>query len=284
MEPNVVTKVVTDEVGITAKVINGLENFAFNRGIDLLEAIIIFIVGYVICRYIRQGIIKILEKGKLDPSARSFVSEIAFFFCLAIVTIIALSTAGVAAGTLAAAFGGIGLAIGLGIKDNIGNVASGIFILIFRPFSVGDYIAVGTNQGTVVDIRIMYTEISTMGNQMIVIPNSSLTNSVIMNYSSFNTRNLQFNIGVGYGTDLAHCIELLKEVFHENKYVMNKDDIAIYVNGLGDSSINIYIRATVLSEDYFTAQNELYIAIKKKLDDAGIDIPFPQVVVHQAKD
>ena len=141
---------------------------------------------------------------------------------------------------------------------------------------MGDYIAVGTNQGTVVDIRIMYTEISTMGNQMIVIPNSSLTNSVIMNYSSFNTRNLQFNIGVGYGTDLAHCIELLKEVFHENKYVMN--------NGLGDSSINIYIRATVLSEDYFTAQNELYIAIKKKLDDAGIDIPFPQVVVHQAKD
>lgn len=101
MEPNVVTKVVTDEVGITAKVINGLENFAFNRGIDLLEAIIIFIVGYVICRYIRQGIIKILEKGKVDPSARSFVSEIAFFFCLAIVTIIALSTAGVAAGTLA---------------------------------------------------------------------------------------------------------------------------------------------------------------------------------------
>lgn len=189
-----------------------------------------------------------------------------------------------AAGTLAAAFGGIGLAIGLGLKDNIGNVASGIFILIFRPFSVGDYIAVGTNQGTVVDIRIMYTEISTMGNQMIVMPNSSLTNSVIMNYSSFNTRNLQFNIGVGYGTDLAHCIELLKEVFHENKYVMNKDDIAIYVNGLGDSSINIYIRATVLSEDYFTAQNELYIAIKKKLDDAGIDIPFPQVVVHQAKD
>lgn len=78
MEPNVVTKVVTDEVGITAKVINGLENFAFNRGIDLLEAIIIFIVGYVICRYIRQGIIKILEKGKVDPSARTFVSEIAF--------------------------------------------------------------------------------------------------------------------------------------------------------------------------------------------------------------
>ena len=117
MEPNVVTKVVTDEVGITAKVINGLENFAFNRGIDLLEAIIIFIVGYVICRYIRQGIIKILEKGKVDPSARTFVSEIAFFFCLAIVTIIALSTAGVAAGTLAAAFGGIGLAIGLGLKD-----------------------------------------------------------------------------------------------------------------------------------------------------------------------
>lgn len=91
----------------------------------------------------------------------------------------ALSAAGVAPATLAAAFGGIGLAIGLGLKDNIGNVASGIFILIFRPFRVGDYIKVGDSEGSVVDIRVMYTEISTLGNQMIVIPNSRLTDSVI---------------------------------------------------------------------------------------------------------
>lgn len=230
METNAVTKVVTDEISITAKFMSDLKIFALTKGIDLVEAIILFIVGYIICRYIRKAVEHILDKSNVDPSAKTFISEIIFFFCLAIVSIVALGTAGVAAGTLAAAFGGIGLAIGLGLKDNIGNVASGIFILIFRPFRVGDYIQVGTSQGTVTDIRIMYTLISTLGNQMIVIPNSSLINSVIKNYSAFETRNLEFTFDVGYSTNLPECIALLKKIFTEDDYVLNKDSLPIYVN------------------------------------------------------
>ena len=132
METNAVTKVVTDEISITAKFMSDLKMFALTKGIDLVEAIILFIVGYIICRYVRKAVEHILDKSNVDPSAKTFISEIIFFFCLAIVSIVALGTAGVAAGTLAAAFGGIGLAIGLGLKDNIGNVASGIF----TPFSI----------------------------------------------------------------------------------------------------------------------------------------------------
>ena len=284
MGTNAVTKVVTDEIGITEKFMTDLKAFALTKGLDVVEAVILFVVGYMICLYIRKAAEHILERSNVDPSAKTFISEIIFFFCLAIVTIVALGTAGVAAGTLAAAFGGIGLAIGLGLKDNISNVASGIFILIFRPFKVGDYIQVGNNQGTVTDIRIMYTLVSTLSNQMIVMPNSSLINSVIKNYSAFDTRNLEFTFDVGYGTNLTECIALLKKVFSENAYVMNKEKLPIYVSGMAESSIRIYVRAQVERTKYFEAQNDLYIKVKEALDHAGIEIPFPQVVVHRAAD
>lgn len=283
MEPNVVTKVVTDELSITTRFMNGIKEFAMTRGIDFLEAIIIFIVGYIICRYIRRAADHILDKSHVDPSAKTFIEEIIFFFCLAIVAIVALGTAGVGNGTLAAAFGGIGLAIGLGLKDNIGNVASGIFILIFRPFQVGDYIQVDNNQGTVTDISIMYTMLSTLGNQKIVIPNSSLTSKVIKNFSSNDIRNVEMTLDVGYDTDLKQCVSLLRDLFTHNAYVIDKDKLTVYVSGMADSSIKVYVRAPVERTKYFEAQNELYIEVKEAFDKAGIDIPFPQLVIHQEK-
>lgn len=283
MEPSVVTKVVTDELSITTRFMNGLKELAMTRGIDFLEALIIFIIGYIICRYIRRAVAHILEKSEVDPSAKTFIEEIIFFLCLAIVVLVALGTAGVGTGTLAAAFGGMGLAIGLGLKDNIGNVASGIFILIFRPFRVGDYIQVASNQGTVTEISIMYTMLSTLGNQRIVIPNSSLTSSVIKNFSAYDTRNLEMTFDVGYDTDLKSCVELLKKIFTEDAYVVDKEKLTIYVSGMADSSIRIYVRVAVERAKYYEAQNDLYIRVKEAFDAAGIDIPFPQLVVHQAE-
>ena len=283
MEPNVVTKVVTDELSITTRFMDGIKEFAMTRGIDFLEGIIIFIVGYIICRYIRRAADHILDKSHVDPSAKTFIEEIVFFFCLAIVAIVALGTAGVGNGTLAAAFGGIGLAIGLGLKDNIGNVASGIFILIFRPFQVGDYIQVDSYQGNVTDISIMYTMLSTLGNQKIVIPNSSLTSKVIKNFSSNDIRNVEMTLDVGYDTDLKQCVSLLRDLFTHNAYVIDKDKLTVYVSGMADSSIKVYVRAPVERTKYFEAQNELYIEVKEAFDKAGIDIPFPQLVIHQEK-
>ena len=266
METNAVTKVVTDEISITAKFIGDMKMFVLNKGMDIVEAIILFCIGYIICRYIRKVVEHILDRSKVDPSAKTFISDIIYFFCLAIVTIVALGTAGVAAGTLAAAFGGIGLAMGLGLKDNIGNVS------------------IGGAQGTVKEIRIMYTNVATLSNQMIVFPNSKLISSVITNYSAFETRNLEFTFDVGYDTDLRKCIALLKEVFTANDYVLDKENLAIFVNSMAESSIKIYVRAQVDRVKYFDAQNDLYIKVKEAFDEAGIDIPFPQVVIHQAKD
>lgn len=283
MDQNVVTKVVTDEIDITTRFIQGMTEFALTKGVDLIEAILIFLMGYVVCRYIRRVAEHILTKSDVDPSAKTFIEEIIFFFCLAIVAIVALGTAGVGNGTLAAAFGGIGLAIGLGLKDNIGNVASGIFILIFRPFQVGDYIQIGTSQGTVVSISIMYTILSTLGNQRIVVPNSSLTKTVIKNFSTNDIRNLEYTFDVGYDTDLKACVDLLRKVFTESDYVIEKEKLAVYVSEMAESSIRIYVRASVDRTKYYDALNAMYIQVKESFDAAGIDIPYPQVVVHKAE-
>ena len=277
MSGNVVEKVVNNELDMTAGLISGVKNFAVTKGVDIFQAIIIFSIGYMICCWLRGVVRRLLARSNVEPSAISFISEIIFFLCLAGVIIMALSAAGVAPATLAAAFGGIGLAIGLGLKDNIGNVASGIFILIFRPFRVGDYIKVGDSEGSVVDIRVMYTEISTLGNQMIVIPNSRLTDSVIKNYSFFETRNIEFTFDVAYDTDL-------QKLFSADAYVLNGAELPIYVSSMGESSIRIYVRAQVERSKYNEAQNHLYIKVKNAFDEAGIEIPFPQLVVHHARD
>ena len=276
MSENVVEKVVNNELDMTAGLISGVKNFAVTKGVDIFQAIIIFSIGYMICCWLRGVVRRLLARSNVEPSAISFISEIIFFLCLAGVIIMALSAAGVAPATLAAAFGGIGLAIGLGLKDNIGNVASGIFILIFRPFR--------DSEGSVVDIRVMYTEISTLGNQMIVIPNSRLTDSVIKNYSFFETRNIEFTFDVAYDTDLAKCVELLQKLFSADAYVLNGAELPIYVSSMGESSIRIYVRAQVERSKYNEAQNHLYIKVKNAFDEAGIEIPFPQLVVHHARD
>lgn len=281
---NAVSQAVNAELDWTGQLLNNLKDVALARGMDWITAILIFIIGYIICRYIRRGARHLLESSNVDPSARSFISEIIFFFFLSIVVLFALGTAGFNAGTLAATFGGIGLAIALGLKDNIGNVASGIFILIFKPFRLGDYIKTSAGEGTVKDIRIMYTVLSTLGNQMIVIPNSALISSPIKNYSYSDVRNLEYTFGVGYDTDLRSCLSLLQKIFSESPYVLDKEGITIYISEMAASSINIYARAPVERTKFYEAQNEIYIAVKAAFDQEGIDIPFPQLVIHTDSD
>lgn len=273
---------VTAGIDWTERFLNGLTTLLHTKGIDFLEALIIFSVGYFLCQGIRKLVHRILVRSRVEVTAINFITEMAYFFSLVIVLIVALGTAGVNPSALAAGFGAIGLAIGLGLKDNIGNVASGIFLLIFQPLRVGDYIEVGAYEGTVRAVRIMYTEIATLGNQMIVIPNSKLTTSTIKNYSRFDTRNIEFTFDVGYDTDLPACISLIQKVINGSDYVLNKFHFPIYVSEMASSSIRIYTRISVKRDIYYEAQNALYIEIKKALDQANIDIPFPQLVIHQS--
>lgn len=283
MEEQIVEQVGEKTADWTARVWDRLIDFALTKGPEVAAALIIAAVGYMICRWIRRVVFNVLTQSSVESSAVTFITELLYFFCLTIVAVMALGTLGFSTTSISAALGGIGLGIGLALKDKISNVASGIFILIFQPFRVGDYIDAGGYSGTVANIRIMHTEVRTTGNQMVIVPNLTMTSNVIVNYSYLDTRNIEFTIGVGYGTDLRQCVSLMRETLVSSEYVLNKEDLPIYVKEFADSSINIYARAEVKRSEYFQAMNELNIRLKEALDQAGIDIPFPQLVVHQAE-
>jgi small conductance mechanosensitive channel len=275
---------VAEKISLTEQFLAKVKDFLSNQGVDILEAIIVFIIGYLICKEIKYLMKKFMARSKVDPSARSFIIEAVYFICLLFVAVTALGMAGISTTSLAAALGGIGLAIGLAMRDNFSNVASGLFILVFRPFNVGDYISVNGVEGTVTAILIMYTRVRTLGNQMIVLPNNSLTNNVIKNYSYYDTRNLEITVDVGYDTDLKQAMTLLQTIFDKSPYVVEKDRTTIYISEMADSSIRIYTRSAVRASYYYEARSAIFTEIKEVLDKAGIDIPFPQLVIHQAKD
>lgn len=281
---NAVGQTVTDQVSLTEKFLNNFRTFAETRGIDIAEAIIVFIIGYIICREIKKWVKHLLGKSNIDPTAIGFITEMIYFISLVIVLVISLEVAGLSTSSLVAALGGMGIAIGLALQDNFSNVASGIFILLFRPFNVGDYISAVNIEGTVVEISIMYTRLQTLGNQMIVIPNKTITGNIIKNYSHFNLRNLELTVDVSYDTPLPQCLELLKKVLAENPYVQNKENVTLHISEMADYSIRIYTRCEVNTSEYFAARTDIFIKIKEAFDRVGIEMPYPQVVVHHTKE
>ncbi len=261
-----------------------LENLAqqfVSRAFDIAIALLIGAVGFFVCRWIRKILHRILTRADVEHSVITFITDGVYYLLLLIVFLMALGTLGVSTTTLSAAMGGIGLGIGLALKDKASNVASGIFILLFHPYRVGDYVTMAGYGGTVKSIRIMYTELLTLGNQLVIIPNSTATATVVVNYSALDVRNIEFQIGVGYGTNLTECVRIMQETILKSPYVTQPDSLKIYVDNLSDSAITVYARIGVARETYYDARHALYIDIKNALDRAGIDIPYPQMVVHQ---
>ena len=248
---------------------------------EMVAALFILTIGFFVCRFVRKLLLRLLTRTDVEHSAITFITESVYYLLLLIVFLMALGTLGVSTATLSAAMGGIGLGIGLALKDKASNVASGIFILLFHPYRVGDYVTMAGYGGTVRSVRIMYTELLTLGNQLVVIPNSTATTSVVVNYSAQEVRNIEFQIGVGYNTNLTECVRLIRDVISQSPYVERPEDAKIYVDNLGDSAITVYARVGVDRTSYYDARSALYTDIKAALDRAGIDIPYPQMEVHQ---
>ena len=278
-----VDRTVTHQITMTERILDKIQHFAETKGLDIVMAIVVLVIGYIVSREIKVWTRNILKRSNIDPNAIGFITEIVYFISLLFVMTIVFGMLGISTSSLIAALGGIGLAIGLALKDNFSNVASGIFILIFRPFNVGDYIVANGVEGTVVEIAIIYTKIRTLGNQMIAVPNNTMTSSIIKNYSHYDLRNLELVFDVGYDSDLRSCLHLIREELIKNTYVQDKEQITVYISEMADSSIRIYTRCQVKAADYFTARTDIIIAVKETLDRAGLDIPFPQLVVHQSE-
>ncbi|SDL93598.1 mechanosensitive ion channel family protein [Chryseobacterium taihuense] len=247
----------------------------------IVSAVLIFIAGRWLIGILKKLIRKAFIKRGVEISLQKFMLNVITWTLNILLFIIVVTQLGVQTSTFVAMIGAAGLAIGLALQGSLANFAGGILILLLKPFKVGDYIEVKSGEsGTVHEIDIFHTRLITPQNQMVVIPNGDVSNNSITNYTHLGTRRTWFNIGVSYDTDLKQAKDILLDVIKNNQYAFDDPAPQVVVTELGDSAVNLSVRATTSLDNFWTMNEELIISCKKALDNAGIEIPFPQRDLH----
>ena len=258
--------------------------FITTYGLKILGAIIILIVGRIVAGIGRRIIRRILEKSKADPSIVSFVESLTYFLILTFAVLAALAKFGIQTASLVAVLGAAGFAIGFALQGSLANFAAGVMILGFRPFREGDFIMGAGESGTVKEINLFTTVLATPDNIKIMIPNGKLFGDIIKNVSAFDTRRVDLVIGIGYSSDIQKAIDVITKLIKEDSRILDEPAFQIAVSELGDSSVNLVVRPWVKKEDYWSVKFNLTRNIKEGFDENGIEIPFPQRVIHMVTD
>ena len=253
-------------------------------GLDVIGAIIILIVGWIVSGWVYRAVNKGLSRiEKFDVTLRGFFASFAKYLVLIFTGLAVLSQFGIQTASLIAVLGAAGLAIGLALQGTLSNVAAGVMLLLFRPFKVGDYVEAGGHAGTIKAISLFVTEMATPDNVQILIPNGAVWGSSVMNYSFHAQRRVDFLIGIGYGDDIGRAMTAVRAVIDADNRALNDPEPMVVVGELGDSSVNLIVRVWCNAADYWAVKFDMTKAIKERLDADGIEIPFPQRVVHMAQ-
>ena len=261
-------------------VANQLTVFVTTYGIKVIGAIIILILGRIAAGIGRKVVRKVLEKSKTDPAVVSFVGSMIYFLILIFAVLAALAKFGIQTASFVAILGAAGFAIGFALQGSLANFAAGVLILVLRPFKVGDYIDGAGVAGTVKDIHLFTTVLATPDNIKIMVPNGKLFGDTIKNFSGFDTRRIDFVIGIGYTSDIQKAYDVLMSLIKEDTRILSDPPTNIAVSELADSSVNFVVRPWVKRSDYWGVKFDLTRKIKEAFDENGIEIPFPQQVVH----
>ncbi len=251
--------------------------------INVIGAILILVIGNMMAKSFARGVGKLLTKRKVDKAVIEFISAIIRYLLFVIFLIAALGRIGVQTASVVAVIGAAGLAVGLALQGSLSNFAAGVLIVSFRPFKSGDYVEVNGVAGIVESIQIFQTVLTTPDNKMVVVPNSGVIGGPITNYSRHEARRVDHVIGVSYGADLKKTREVIEKVLQADERVLKTPAIQIGVTELADSSVNFVVRPWCRTEDYWNVYFDTLEAIKEGLDEAGIEIPFPQMDVHLDK-
>ena len=254
-------------------------------GIDVIGALAILILGWMIAGWIRSAVDKSLSKvPNMDGTLRPFLSNLVRWIVLAFVIVAVLNQFGVETTSMIAVLGAAGLAIGLALQGTLSNVASGVMLLILRPFKVGDFISAGSLSGTVVEIGLFTSELKTGDGVYIMAPNSQVWNTTITNFSRNSTRRIDIVVGVAYDDDLDVAQKALQSLMDGQALVLKNPASETMIKSLGDSSVNINMRCWVNTADYWDAFWALNKGAKVAVESAGCSIPFPQRDVHLFED
>lgn len=253
-------------------------------GLRVVGAIALLIVGFVVARVVRAMVRSRLRSVGLDAMLVPFVANLCYYAVITFVMIAFLRLFGIETASFVAVLGAAGLAIGLALQGTLSNFASGVMLLAFRPFKVGDFIEAAGTSGKVLEVGIFATTLSSPDNIKIIAPNSEVYSATIRNYTAFDTRRNDLEVGVAYGDDLEVARATIERVIKGDPRVLAEPAPLIAVSTLGDSSVNFVVRPWCKTSDYWPLRFDLTRTLKEELEGAGCSIPFPQreVTLHKA--
>lgn len=269
-------------VGLIESYLQQLPDKALRFGIRVLLALIFFLIGVQIIKLVRKIIRRSLTKGNADIGVVQFLDSFTKVVMYILLLFMIASGFGLDATSVVALLGSAGVAIGLAVQGSLSNFAGGVLILLLKPFRVDDYIKVDNDghEGTVKEIQLFYTKLSTPDNHVVIIPNGSLANSSILNMSMLKERRMDIVVGISYDADIRKAKEVLFKMLEEDKAVLKEKDHRVFVQELADSGVNLNVRCWAVNEEYWECKWRITEQIKYALDDAGISIPYPQMDVH----
>lgn len=253
-----------------------LSPVAIDITLNVLSAIAILIVGLAVARWAANATRKALSRPRFDATLALIFSAVVRYFIIIIVLVAILSQFGVQTASIIAALGAAGLAIGLALQGTLSNIAAGVMLLFLRPFQVGDYIDAEGIGGTVDELGLFTTQMRTADGIYVSVPNSSIWNRQIMNYSRLPTRRIVIPVGISYSDDIDQAQQILMELMQGDSRVLQSPEPQVLVTGLGDSSVDLSVRCWSSTGDYWGLLWDLNKASKELLEHAGITIPFPQ--------
>ena len=257
-----------------------LQGLFLEYGLSLVGSIVIFLVGRWLSRLLVNTLKRVMEKGKVDPTLVSFLSNVLFYLLIVVVILAALGNLGVDTTSALAILGGASLAVGFALQDSLGNVAAGVLIILSRPYRVGDFIEVNGEMGEVTEIKIFHTQLTTRRNKVVFIPNNEVIAGNIVNYSEKDAYRLDMVFGIGYDDDLLKAKQVLMDILVSDERVMQTPAPSVIVSELGDNSVNLVARPWIHYKNSPAIQADITEQVKLRFDAEGISFPFPQRDVH----
>jgi len=257
-----------------------VQEFLWDYGPKVVGALVTLIVGWIVAKIIRGILKKVMRRAKVDGTLIGFIANLAYIALMAFVVIAALGKLGVQTGSFIAIVGAAGLAIGFALQGSLSNFAAGVLMIIFRPIKTGDFVEAGGATGTVNEIQVFATVMTTPDNKKIIVPNSSVMGGNIVNYSALGTRRVDMVFGIGYDDDVKQAKQVLERIVAEHPLVLKDPAPVVAMAALADSSVNFNVRPWAKGSDYWTVYADVHEQVKSEFDKHGISIPYPQRDVH----
>jgi small conductance mechanosensitive channel len=258
-----------------------LIEFATTYGLKIIGAILILIIGRMVASWARRAVRKAMAKTNTDQAIVGFLSSMVYYLVVVFALMAALKKFGIETASLVAVLGAAGFAVGFALQGSLSNFAAGVMLLVFRPYKIGDVVDVAGVLGKVIDMRLFTTIINTPDNIRIIIPNGKIFGDTIKNITAEDTRRVDMVVGIGYGSDINKAMQIIADLLKSDSRVLAEPETQIAVGELADSSVNLLVRPWVKKEDYWGLKLDFTHKVKEAFDAQGIEIPFPQMVMHK---